>query len=266
MAIVISKNIKLVLVLLCLVFLCVFGFSAYKIISTLNGYKVAEENYNAMSQQYVTTTQTTPKASPADGEEAKEEEETEVSPISVDFAALQAENPEAVGWIYCPNTVINYPIAHTEDNFTYLDHLLSGEYNANGTIFVDCQDNPDFSGKNTRVYGHNMNDGSMFASLRNYRDAEYYPEHPCLYISTPQKNFRVDLFAGLVTEPDSYVYATQFDADEQFLAYIESAKAESTFQSDVEVSLEDRIVVLSTCTYEFDDARYVVIGKLVEIQ
>ncbi|MEI3102434.1 MAG: class B sortase [Oscillospiraceae bacterium] len=76
----------------------------------------------------------------------------------------------------------------------------------------------------------------------------------------------MDLFAGLVTEPDSYVYATQFDADEQFLAYIESAKAESTFQSDVEVSLEDRIVVLSTCTYEFDDARYVVIGKLVEIQ
>ncbi|MEI3102433.1 MAG: class B sortase [Oscillospiraceae bacterium] len=68
-----------------------------------------------------------------------------------------------MGWIYCPNTVINYPIAHTEDNFTYLDHLLSGEYNANGTIFVDCQDNPDFSGKNTRVYGHNMNDGSMFA-------------------------------------------------------------------------------------------------------
>ena len=77
MAIVISKNIKLVLVLLCLVFLCVFGFSAYKIISTLNGYKVAEENYNAMSQQYVTTTETTPKPSPADGEEAKEEEETE---------------------------------------------------------------------------------------------------------------------------------------------------------------------------------------------
>ena len=266
MAIVISKSIKLVLVLLCLVFLCVFGFSAYKIISTLNGYKVAEENYNAMSQQYVTTTETTPKPSPADGEEAKEEEETEVSPISVDFAALQAENPEAAGWIYCPNTVINYPIAHTEDNFTYLDHLLNGQYNANGTIFIDCQDAPDFSGKNTRVYGHNMNDGSMFASLRNYRDAEYYPEHPCLYISTPDKNFRLDLFAGLVTEPDSYVYATQFNEDEQFLAYIESAKAESTFKSDVEVSIDDQIVVLSTCTYEFDDARYVVIGKLVEIQ
>ncbi|MEI3102432.1 MAG: hypothetical protein V8T45_12180 [Oscillospiraceae bacterium] len=79
MAITISKNIKLVLVLLCLVFLCVFGFSAYKIISTLNGYKVAEENYNAMSQQYVTTTETTPKPSPADGEEP-EEEEVEVSP------------------------------------------------------------------------------------------------------------------------------------------------------------------------------------------
>ena len=162
--------------------------------------------------------------------------------------------------------MINYPIAQTEDNFTYLDHLLSGEMNANGTIFIDCQNAKDFSDKNTLVYGHNMNDGSMFASLRNYRDAAYYPEHPCLYISTPEKNFRLDLFAGLVTEPDSFVYARQFDEDEQFLAYVESAKAESTFQSDVEVGIEDKICVLSTCTYEFNDARYVVIGKLVEIQ
>ena len=243
--------------------LCVFVFSAFKIITTLRGYKIAEENYNALSQQFVTTAETTPK--PSDAPDV-EEEPVEVSPISVDFASLQAQNPEAAGWIYCPNTVINYPIAHTEDNFTYLNHLLSGEQNANGTIFIDCQNAKDFSDKNTLIYGHNMNDGSMFASLRNYRDAAYYPEHPCLYISTPDKNFRLDLFAGLVTEPDSYVYARQFDEEEQFLAYIESAKAESTFQSDVEVGIEDQICVLSTCTYEFNDARYVVIGKLVEIQ
>ena len=243
--------------------LCVFVFSAFKIITTLRGYKIAEENYTALSQQFVTTAETTPK--PSDAPDV-EEEPVEVSPISVDFASLQAQNPEAAGWIYCPNTVINYPIAHTEDNFTYLNHLLSGEQNANGTIFIDCQNAKDFSDKNTLIYGHNMNDGSMFASLRNYRDAAYYPEHPCLYISTPDKNFRLDLFAGLVTEPDSYVYARQFDEEEQFLAYIESAKAESTFQSDVEVGIEDQICVLSTCTYEFNDARYVVIGKLVEIQ
>lgn len=249
--------------MLCAVLLCVFVFSAFKIITTLRGYKIAEENYNALSQQFVTTAETTPKPSDAPDEE---EEPVEVSPISVDFASLQAQNPEAAGWIYCPNTVINYPIAHTEDNFTYLNHLLSGEQNANGTIFIDCQNAKDFSDKNTLIYGHNMNDGSMFASLRNYRDAAYYPEHPCLYISTPDKNFRLDLFAGLVTEPDSYVYARQFDEEEQFLAYIESAKAESTFQSDVEVGIEDQICVLSTCTYEFNDARYVVIGKLVEIQ
>ena len=251
------------LVLLCAVLLCVFGFRPLEDISPTRSYKIAEENYNALSQQFVTAS--TPKPSAAPGEE-QEEEPVEVSPISVDFAALQAQNPEAAGWIYSPNTVINYPIAQTEDNFTYLDHLLSGEMNANGTIFIDCQNAKDFSDKNTLVYGHNMNDGSMFASLRNYRDAAYYPEHPCLYISTPEKNYRLDLFAGLVTEPDSFVYARQFDEDEQFLAYVESAKAESTFQSDVEVGIEDKICVLSTCTYEFNDARYVVIGKLVEIQ
>ena len=102
------------LVLLCVVLLCVFGFSAFKIISTLRGYKIAEENYNALSQQFVTAS--TPKPSAAPGEE--QEEPVEISPINVDFAALQAQNPEAAGWIYSPNTVINYPIAQTEDNFT----------------------------------------------------------------------------------------------------------------------------------------------------
>jgi sortase B len=263
MAIVIKKSIKIVLILLCVVLLCVFAFSAYKIISTLNGYRVAQKNYDSLSEQFVTATTSTPKPETSD---AEEEEELEVSPISVDFAALQAQSPEAVAWIYSPNTVINYPVAHTEDNFTYLTHLTTGEYNANGSIFIDCQNAGDFSDKNTLIYGHNMNDGSMFASLRNYRDASYYPEHPCLYISTPDKNYRLDLFAGLVTQPDSYVYARSFDEPEQFLAYVESAKAESTFESDVEVGIDDQIVVLSTCTYEFDDARYVVIGKLVEIQ
>ena len=254
--------------MLCLVFLCIFGFSAYKIISTLNGYKEAEKSYSEMSQQFVTTNTSTPKPKPsaAPGEEQDDDVEHEVSPISVDFEKLQAQNPEAVGWIYGPNSVIDYPIAHGTDNVFYLDHLINGDYNANGCIFVDCNNAGDFSDKNTLIYGHNMNDGSMFASLRNYRDAEYYKGHEKLYLSTPEKDYRIDLVAGLVTPSNSYVYARNFEVDEQFLAYIESAKAESTFKSDVEVDIDDQIVVLSTCTYEFTDARYVVIGKLVEIQ
>lgn len=241
--------------------LCVFAFSAYKIISTIRGYKLAEQAYSDMSTQFVSVS--TPAPTP---ETPEASEPPEVSPINVDFDALKATSADAMGWIYQPDTVINYPIAHTDNNFYYLNHILGDTYNANGTIFVDTKCATDFSDKNTLIYGHNMNDGSMFASLRNYRDAAYYPEHPVLYISTPEKNYRLELFTGFVTAPDSDTYAYKFEEDEQFMHYIETVKAQSTFKSDVEVTAEDKLVTLSTCTYEFEDARYVVIGKLVEIQ
>ena len=78
-------------------------------------------------------------------------------------------------------------------------------------------------------------------------------------------HYRLDLIAGFVTEPTSFAYANTFDEDEQFLHYIETIKSMSTFKSDVKVTAEDKVVTLSTCTYEIDDGRYVVVGKLVQI-
>ena len=86
-----------------------------------------------------------------------------------------------------------------------------------------------------------------------------------IYLSTPDFNYRLDLVAGFLTEPTSFAYATNFDEPEQFMAYIESIQSMSTFKSDVEVTEEDKVVTLSTCTYEIDDGRYVVVGKLTQI-
>ena len=263
-----NKKMKIALIALCVVFVGIFSFSAYKIISTLSGYKKAEQTYTNMSSQFVSVASPAPSDESAPAESEIVVEPLEISPINVDFNSLLEINGETVGWIYSPGTPINYPIVHTTDNFYYLDHLLDDEYNANGTIFVDCVCMPDFSDKNTLVYGHNMNDGSMFASLRSYRlgdDPDYYTNHPNLYISTPDKSYRVELVAGLITTPESYVYAYKFDEVEQFINYVDMVKAESTFKSDVEVGPDDKLVTLSTCTYEVDDGRYVVIGKLVEI-
>lgn len=215
-----------------------------------------------MSTQFVTVATPAPTAAP-DTPDASPT--PEVSPINVDFDKLKATSADAAGWIYQPDTVINYPIAHTDNNFYYLDHLLGGEGNANGTIFIDTLCNADFSEKNTLIYGHNMNDGSMFASLRNYRDAAYYPDHKVLYISSPEKNYRVELFTGFVTAADSDAYAFRFEEEEQFMHYVDTMRAQSTFETDVIVTPDDKLVTLSTCTYEYDNARYVVIGKLVEI-
>lgn len=264
MCFIIKKSIKIALIAVCIIFLMVFAFSAYKIISTLVGYKQAANEYNGLSNQLVTVSTPAPTPEAAPDAPVESAAPLEVFPFKVDYAALKSTSPDSVGWIWSEGTPINYPIVHGDDNVFYIEHLHNGEFNLNGAIFVDCREKSDFTEKNTIIYGHNMNDGSMFASLRNYRDAAYYPEHPCLYISTPDKYYRVDIVAGLITEPTSYIYAFEFEEEEQFLAYIESAKADSTFESPVEVDVDDQIVTLSTCTYEIDDGRYVIIGKLVE--
>lgn len=258
-----KKSLKLILIFLCVVLIGVFAFSAYKIFSTLNGYRQAEKTYTAMSNQFATVVSA---PTPVPEQEKKAPDiDPEVSPLSIDFEGLRNQSTDYVAWIYSPDTPINYPIAYTDNNFYYLDHIPGEQYNANGTLFIDCKNASDFSDQNTCIYGHNMNDGSMFASLRNYRDAAYYPEHPVIYLSTPDFNYRLDLIGGFVTEPTSFAYALNFDAPEQFMAYIETIRSLSTFDSDVEVTETDRVVTLSTCTYEIDDGRYVVVGKLTQI-
>ena len=257
-----NKNLKTILIVLCVVLICVFAYSAYRIYSTLNGYREAEKTYTEISQQVVTVVAS---PTPLPITQQKPDIDPEVSPISVDFEALRNISTDYVAYIYCPNTKIDYPVAYTDNNFYYIDHIPPETVNANGTIFIDCRNASDFSDQNTCIYGHNMNDGSMFATLRDYRTEGFYDEHPVMYISTPDFNYRVDLIAGFVTEPTSFAYAGQFDSEEQFLAHIELCKDLSTFQSDVEVTGKDRIVTLSTCTYEIDDGRYVVVGKLTQI-
>ena len=261
-----NSTVKTILIVLCAILLGVFVFSAYKIISTIMGYRQAEKAYNEVANQYMAVASPTPvPEESAPPEEQGDGIDPEVSPLNIDFEGLRRQSTDYVAWIYSPNTKINYPIAYTDNNFYYLDHIPGEITNANGTIFIDCRNASDFSDTNTCIYGHNMNDGSMFASLRNYRDESYYPQHPVIYLSTPEFNYRLDLIAGFITEPTSFAYAMNFDSPEQFLSQIQLIKDLSTFKSDVEVKETDKIVTLSTCTYERDDGRYVVVGKLTRI-
>lgn len=190
---------------------------------------------------------------------------TESAPIYVDFEVLQAQNPEIIGWIYCEGTRINYPIVRGEDNQYYLNRMHTGEYNPNGSIFMDFRNLPDFTDFNNLIYGHNMRDGAMFGTLRNYRDQAYYDAHPVMWLLTPDKAFRVDLIAGFVTPSDSDTYEI-YSFAEDFHAGMAEAIAQSTFDpGDVDIEAIEHAVTLSTCTYEFATARYVVIGSLVEV-
>ena len=95
-------------------------------------------------------------------------ETADIVPIQVDFDVLSKENQDVIGWLYCPDTSINYPVVQAADNEYYLHRLLDDSKNAAGTLFMDYRNSADLSDWNSVIYGHNMKNGSMFGSLPDY--------------------------------------------------------------------------------------------------
>ncbi len=192
--------------------------------------------------------------------------EEENSPIVVDFDALLERNGEIAGWLYCPETVISYPVVDAVDNSFYLHKDIDLNYSAYGTLFTEALGGRNFDNDNTVIYGHHMNDGKMFAGIVNYARQDYYDRHPTLYLNTPEVNYRIDLFAGFLTDMYSSAYTCNFLTEEEMQDWLDDVTAQSAFRSEVSVSPGDKIITLSTCTYEYDTARYVVMGRMVPIR
>lgn len=242
-----------------LVLLGVLVFSAVKIISYFKQQSDAADAQQEISDNYITpgnstddNTDDTQKDNDKDKTTKTPDEET----ITVNFDKMVADYPDVVGYIYCANTNLKNPIQYGKGNDYYLTHDSKGNTNNNGSIFVEQVNSGSFSDNNTIIYGHNMKSGMMFADLTKYKDKSYYSSHPYIYIYTPSQNYRLDLYAGFVCEHDDEVYATSLTQDQ-----LKAMAAKSTFTSNIGTPT-GKTVTLSTCSYEFDNARYVVIGAL----
>ena len=183
----------------------------------------------------------------------------------IDFESLKAINSDFCAWILCPGTNINYPVARGSDNDFYLDHLFNKKSNKAGAIFMDYRNDTDFSNRNTIIYGHHMKNRSMFWTLTNYKQQSFYNNNPVVRIVTENGNYEVHLFAAYVASTSDNAWRVGFKGEEDFLSWVQEAIDKSDFKSDVAVAYGDKLVTLSTCTYEFSDARYVVLGKLVAV-
>ena len=186
-------------------------------------------------------------------------------PIKVDFERLRLNNKDVKAWLYCKDTLINYPVAQAVDNDYYLHRLLNGTYNRAGTLFMECTNQEDFSDWNTLIYGHNMKNNTMFGTLTDYRDQEYYDEHPVWYLLTPDGDYRIELISGFVTDTSSVIYSIP-QTQEAKNELVDAIMRKSNFKTDATISPEDRLITFSTCTYEYDEARYVLIGILKEVR
>lgn len=244
--------------------LAVLAVSLWQIGTILADYRAGQNAYAELEQYTAPAPTAPPIAAPQSGAAGAAEAEPEISFPQVDFDALRAVNPDVVGWITCEGTAINYPIAQAADNFYYLDHLFGGGENKAGCIFLDCANSPDFSNAHSIVYGHHMKNGTMFQPLVNYKKQEYYDAHPRMLLMTPQQNYTIEIFAGYVAAADADAWRLWFATDEDLEAWLQQSVASSCFTSTVTPAVTDRIITLSTCTYEFDDARFVLLGVLKE--
>lgn len=233
-------------------------FSAFMIVKTMAQYSKADDIYENLQREFVV-----PKPESSDSDYTENGAETvETAPVVIDFDSLLKRNSDIVGWLYSPDTPINYPVVQGRDNNQYLRADLNGDYLSSGTLFADYRNAELGEDTNYIVYGHNMKNGTMFGSLVKYKKQSYYDEHPVLYYLTPGGEYKIELYAGLVVKPESVIYSPNPTETEvaDFIAY---AKEHSTFNSDVELTQNDILITLSTCSYEYTDARYIVIGKVV---
>ena len=191
----------------------------------------------------------------------------EQAPIDVNFEALKEMNVNVVGWLYCEGTPINYPVVQSSDNSYYLNRLYDDQKNSSGAIFMDALNNPDLSDANTIIYGHNMKNGSMFASLQNYYSQKYYEAHPVMYYITKDHDYRLDIFASYETPGGSDAFTIFFDSEKTYGDYLQSRWHQSQINTAniVPMTTNDNIVTLATCSYDYNNARYVVQGKVTPL-
>lgn len=263
-----KKTIRTVVLL---IFLTGAVFCGYQIYSIWAEYHTSEVLYQDI-QQYMTyqeethptkmlptITETTPKAET----QPQATEPQRVYP-SIDFQALQQINKDTVAWICIEGTNINYPVVQGADNRHYVSTMIDGTPNGSGSIFLDYRNKPDFSDPHTILYGHNMQNGSMFHDICNYKDPDFYASYPTGLLMTPDGNYYFEIVSAYVASLADSAWQIEFVDDTDLYDWVSASVERSAFVSPIQPQPGDRIITLSTCSYEFNDARFVLVGILRE--
>lgn len=175
----------------------------------------------------------------------------------VDFDALLERNPDTVGWIAIPDTLINYPVVQTTNNAKYLGTLFTGEKSRAGAVFADANNNMQELNQNTVLYGHNMGSGrtDMFGTLLYYNDIKHYSGHRYIQFDTLyERHGWWKIFAVInhdLRNKEFDYLKLDFKSQEEFMQWIATALELSLYETDVEICEDDRILTLSTCDGQF---------------
>ena len=270
---------------LLVIFLLIFLFALYQLISIYREYKKGQNDYDNIreeAQQMLEEARKSEGKKGANGSnvtgdarpdettaEETDEDGNVIKPLPNKernrdwFKQMEFAYQGIVGWITIPDTVIDYPIMYSGDNEYYLTHTSVGTINSSGAIFLEATNNKDLNDYHTIVYGHNMKNGSMFAALRRYEyDPDFWKNHRYITVETPEGTLTYEIFSVQLTDAYSEVYTVGFWPGEVYAGFVQRLKNASMYDTGVSVSDQDYVLTLSTCTNNAD-GRTVVHAKRI---
>lgn len=168
--------------------------------------------------------------------------------LGLDIAALQAVNADVLGWIRIPDTKIDYPLMGADNNQEYLHTAWDGSYNYAGSIYLETQNSRDLMDFHSLIYGHNMANGTMFGNLILYGEQSFRDAHPYVYLNIGGEVLRYEVFAAYTADIASDTYRIGFVSSQRKQQAISYYREMSVISADREITAEDQILTLSTCT------------------
>lgn len=198
-------------------------------------------------------------------------DETRYFKVLEQYKSLYHQNQNLIGWLKIADTIIDYPVMQTSDNEYYQNHNINLEEDRNGTLFMDAACDVKLPSTNFIIYGHNMRSGKMFGSLDQYASEKFYEKHKIIEFDTIYEEGTYEImyvFRSRVYRKDEVVFKYyQFidaDSEEEFDSYMKEMAEVSLYDTGVTASFGDQLLTLSTCDYEEEDGRFVVVAKRVE--
>ena len=191
--------------------------------------------------------------------------------MNLKYSYLYAVNQDLVGWVRIDNTNLDVQVVQSNDNDYYLKRDFYRKSSRYGCPYLDFKNDSRYLDDNTVIYGQHMTDGLMFSNLDKYKTLEGYKESPIIEYSTLYETYYFKVFAAFISNAklvdDNGKFfnfiVTDFATDEKFIGFVDEVEKRSIFNTDVNVQPDDKLITLVTCSYEFDSARLVVMGRLL---
>lgn len=246
-----KKKSNTILNILIVLLLCVMAFSGWKLFGIKQDADRNDDQYEKLEQII-----------------HKDEAENEsYATAGEKYQSIYELNNDFVGWVYIPDTPLNYPVVQTKDNPEYyLRRDFDKKYSDYGVPFMDFKCTVDES-DNIIIYGHNMLNKTMFSAVESYAKKDYWQQHPYVGFDTMNGfgTYEVAICARIDLQNTDFYYTdtVDFTTKRQFDDYIAKARAHAGYDTGVSLEYGDKLLLLSTCEYQYDDGRYIIIAKKI---